>query len=295
MPLLGAHVSVAGGLPRAVERAVVHRCDAFQIFAKNANQWRGRTLPPEEAAAFRAAVAAAGLPPVVSHASYLINLAARSPGLRSQSIAAMADELERARALGLFGVVLHPGSYTDGREDDGIALIADALVQLIDRCDRGGPMVILEQTAGQGTSIGATFEHLAAIIARMNGDPQVGVCLDTCHLLAAGYDIRSVQGYARTFDRFDGLLGFDRLKVFHLNDSKKPLGSRVDRHEHIGKGHVGLATFRRLLNDKRFVHLPMLLETPKAGDGRPTGPIVADRFDERNLRALRKLVDEVTR
>jgi deoxyribonuclease IV len=291
MPLLGAHVSVAGGLPRAVERAIVHQCDAFQIFAKNASQWRGRATPSAEADAFRAAVTAAGLAPVVSHASYLINLAARNPTLRTQSVAAMRDEIERARALGLFGVVLHPGSYTDGDEASGIDLIAEALLDLLGSGD--GPRVLLEQTAGQGTALGATFEQLALIIAKTHHHRRIGICLDTCHLFAAGYDLRSKRGYAETVDRFNGLIGFERLQLFHLNDSKKPLGSRVDRHEHIGAGHLGLTAFRRVLNDPRFSHLPMLIETPKAGDGKPTGPIAPDRFDERNLGTLRRLTSRV--
>jgi deoxyribonuclease-4 len=289
MPRLGAHVSVAGGLPRAVERAVVHGCDAIQIFAKNANQWRGRELPPDEIEAFRGAVRKAGVAPVVSHASYLINLASRARTLRQQSIDAMADEMKRARALGLLGVVLHPGSYTDGDETRGIDLIAEALAGLLAR-QKKGPLVLLEQTAGQGTSIGARFEQLAGIISRMNGDARIGVCLDTCHLFAAGYDLRSADGYADTFARFDGVIGFERLKVFHLNDSKKPLGSRIDRHEHIGDGHLGLAAFARLVNDARFADLPMLLETAKAHEGRPTGPIDIDRCDERNLGTLRALL-----
>jgi deoxyribonuclease-4 len=292
MPRLGAHVSVAGGLPRAVARAVVHQCDAIQIFAKNANQWRGRQLPADEIDAFRAAVRQAGIAPVVSHASYLINLASRARALRQQSIDAMADEMERARALGLFGVVLHPGSYTDGDETSGIDLIAEALTGLLGaQKPHQGPMILLEQTAGQGTSIGARFEQLAGIITRMNFDARVGVCLDTCHLFAAGYDLRSAAAYAQTFDQFDGVIGFERLKVFHLNDSKKPLGSRIDRHEHIGDGHLGLAAFERLLNDPRFSDMPMLLETAKAHDGRPTGPVEVDRYDERNLRTLRRLLN----
>jgi deoxyribonuclease-4 len=291
MPRLGAHLSVAGGLPRAVARAVVHRCEAMQIFAKNANQWRGRLLPGDEIDAFRAAVREAGVAPVVSHASYLINLASRHRTLRRQSIEAMADEMERARALGLLGVVLHPGSYTDGDEAGGIDRIAEALTGLLSgRGSETGPLVLLEHTAGQGTSIGARFEHIAGIISGMNADPRVGVCLDTCHLFAAGYDLRSAAAYARTFDEFEGVIGFERLKVVHLNDSKKPLGSRVDRHEHIGDGHLGLAAFERLLNDPRFADMPMLLETAKASEGRPSGPIEIDRYDERNLSTLRGLL-----
>jgi deoxyribonuclease-4 len=289
VPLLGAHMSVAGGLTRAVERAVVHRCDAFQIFAKNANQWRGRVLPREEIREFRARVKAAGIGPVVSHGSYLINVATTNPVLRQQSMEAMGDELDRAEALGLLGVVLHPGAYTIGSEAEGLTLIADALLELLRARRRGRTMILLEQTAGQGTALGATFEQLASIIAKMNDHRRVGVCLDTCHLIAAGYDICSPEGYASTFAQFGRLVGFDRLKVFHMNDSKKPLGSRVDRHEHIGQGHLGLEPFRRIVNDRRFRDLPMLLETPK-GEGKPTGPIAVDPLDERNLNTLRELM-----
>jgi deoxyribonuclease IV len=282
-------MSVAGGLPRAVERAVIHRCDALQIFAKNANQWRGRELPREEIREFRARVKAAGIGPVVSHASYLINLASTNQALRQQSLHAMGDEIDRAEALGLLGVVLHPGAYTIGSEADGLTLIADALLDLLRARSRGKTMILLEQTAGQGTALGATFEQLASILAKMNDHRRVGVCLDTCHLIAAGYDICSPEGYASTFTQFGRLVGFDRLKAFHMNDSKKPLGSRVDRHEHIGQGHLGLEPFRRIVNDRRFRHLPMLLETPK-GEGKATGPIAIDPLDEQNLNALRALV-----
>ena len=291
MPRLGAHMSVAGGLPRAVERAVLHRCAALQIFAKNANQWRGRTLAPEEIREFRARVRAVGIGPVVSHASYLINLATTNAALRLQSLEAMGDELDRAEALGLLGVVLHPGCYTLGSEAEGLQLIADGLLELLRARRRGRTMILLEQTAGQGTALGATFEQLASIIAMMKDHRRVGVCLDTCHLIASGYDLCSPEGYASTFTQFGRLVGFDRLKVFHMNDSKKPLGSRVDRHEHIGEGCLGLEPFRRIVNDRRFRDLPMLLETPKE-DGCARGAIQVDRLDERNLNVLRSLMSE---
>ncbi len=283
-------MSVAGGLPRAVERAVVHRCDALQIFAKNASQWRGRLIPREEVREFRARIKAAGIDPVVSHASYLINLATTSPALRRQSLEAMGDEIDRAESLGLMGVVLHPGCFTAGSEAEGLSLIAEGLLELLRARRRGKTLILLEHTAGQGTALGATFEQLASIIAKMNDHRRVGVCLDTCHLLASGYDLCSPEGYASTFTQFGRLVGFDRLKAFHLNDSKKPLGSRVDRHEHIGQGFLGLEPFRRIVNDRRFRDLPMLLETPK-GEGKATGPITVDPADERNLDTLRGLLE----
>src|SRR5712691_144297 len=248
MPRLGAHMSVAGGLPRAVDRAMMHHCDALQIFAKNASQWRGRLVSREEIREFRAKVKASGIGPVVSHASYLINLATTSAALRQQSLDAMGDELDRAEALGLMGVVLHPGCYTHGSEAEGLELVAEGLLELLRQRRRAKTMILLEQTAGQGTALGATFEQLASIIAKMNDHRRVGVCLDTCHLLAAGYDICSPEGYAETFKQFGRLVGFDRLEVLHLNDSKKALGSHVDRHEHIGRGFVGIEAFRRLVN-----------------------------------------------
>ena len=283
-------MSVAGGLPRAVERAIAHRCDALQIFAKNASQWRGRVVPPEEIREFRAKVRASGIHPVVSHASYLINLATTNAALRQQSFDAMGDELDRAEALGLLGVVLHPGCYTIGCEADGLELIAENLLELLRARRRGNTMVLLEHTAGQGTSLGTTFEQLASIIAKMNDHRRVGVCLDTCHLIASGYDIATPEGYASTFRQFDRLVGFERLKMFHLNDSKKPLGSRIDRHEHIGEGCLGLEPFRRIVNDRRFRDLPMLLETPKT-EGRSPTQIQVDPLDERNLNALRDLIE----
>ena len=282
-------MSVAGGLPRAVDRAIAHRCEALQIFAKNANQWRGRVLPKEEIREFRSKIRASGIGPVVSHASYLINLASTSAPLREQSLEAMGDELDRAEALGLLGVVLHPGCYTIGSEAGGLTLIADGLLSLLKARCRGKTMVLLEHTAGQGTALGATFEQLASIIGKMNDHRRVGVCLDTCHLLASGYDLCTPEGYASTFKQFGRLVGFDRLKVFHMNDSKKPLGSRVDRHTHIGEGHVGLEAFRRIVNDPRFRRLPMLLETPKT-EGRSPTRVELDQFDERNLATLRSLV-----
>lgn len=290
MPRLGAHLSIAGGLPRAVDRAAASRCEALQIFTKSAGQWRGRELPREEIALFRRRVEETGIRPVVAHNSYLINLAAASPALRAQSIAALGDELDRAESLGLDGLVMHPGSYTSGTEEEGLRLIGDALASLLAERPRTKTMVLLEHTAGQGTNLGHRFEHLAAMLDRVGGSPRVGVCLDTCHLLAAGYDLCSEEGYEETFRQFARSVGLDRIRVFHLNDSKKPCGSRVDRHEHIGKGCLGLEPFRRLLNDARFRGLPMLLETPKLETAESKRRSDADPWDARNLRTLRKLM-----
>ena len=280
-------MSTAGGLPRAVERAVLHGCEALQIFTKSPGQWRARPLPPEEIRLFRRNAEHARLRPLVAHASYLINLAARGEPLRTQSIASLGEELDRADALGLLGLVVHPGACTGGSDAEGLRLIAQALEKVFRGRRRGRALVLLEHTAGTGRVLGHRFEHLALVLERMRNPRRVGVWLDTCHLLAAGYDITTDAGYAATFADFDRLVGFDRLHGFHMNDSKRPLGSRIDRHEHIGKGHVGLEPFRRLLRDARFAPLPMLLETPKT-EGRGARPQI-DPLDAMNLRTLREL------
>lgn len=286
---IGAHMSVAGGIAKAVDRAVVHGCEALQIFTKNASQWKGKPLDPHDVAAFRTRVAESGLTPVVSHASYLINLATTSALLRRQSIEAFVDELDRAETLGLLGVVIHPGTCTAGTEADGLRLIAQAIEDAFTRRPDGRTMVLLEHTAGQGRTLGYRFEHLAAIVDHLHGSPRVGVCLDTCHLLASGYDIASEEGYRDTFEAFGRIVGFDRLRVFHGNDSKKPLGSRVDRHEHIGEGCLGTEPFRRILTDPRFASLAMLIETEKSKGTERPGVIQTDPLDVKNLATLRAL------
>ena len=236
MPRLGAHLSIGGGLPRAVDRAVASRCEALQVFTKSAGQWRARVLPPDEIILFRRRVAETGIQPVVAHNSYLINIAAAAVPLRARSQAALEEEYDRAEALDLMGLVMHPGSHTTGTEEEGLRLIAAGLRDLLAGRRHSAPLILLEHTAGQGTNLGHRFEHLATILDLLDGSPRIGICLDTCHLLTAGYDIVSEDGYERTFSEFDRLIGLDRIKAFHLNDSKKPCGSRVDRHEHIGKG-----------------------------------------------------------
>jgi deoxyribonuclease-4 len=292
---IGAHMSVAGGVSKAVDRAELHGCEALQIFCKNASQWKGKSLDHGEIGRFRRRVDETSLAPVVSHASYLINLATTDPLLRAQSIDALIDELDRAYLLGLLGVVIHPGTCTAGSEEAGLALIAEAVRVAFKARPRRKTMVLFEHTAGQGRTLGYRFEHLAALIDHLDGSPRAGVCLDTCHLIAAGYDITTDVGYDATFALFDRLVGIDRLKAFHGNDSKRPCGSRVDRHEHIGDGCLGLSPFRRLMHDPRFAGLPILIETEKSnGSARPHA-IVADAFDLRNLgtlRALRKSQDE---
>lgn len=285
-------MSAAGGVIRAVERAVLHECEALQLFTKNNARWVGKPIDPDSARRFREAVEAAGLDPVVSHASYLINLAAAPGGsgnVRGKSIDAFVDELQRARLLGLMGVVVHPGVAAPGATDDeAAALVADAIRAALARLPDDAPRVLLEHTAGQGRAIGHRFEHLAAILGQVDDPDRLGVCLDTCHLLAAGYDIASAEGYAETIAAFDRLIGLDRLKVIHANDSKRRLGSHLDRHEHIGAGFVGLDGFCRLLHDARLSHLAMVIETHKT-PGVCDHPKAArhDPLDWRNLTALR--------
>jgi deoxyribonuclease-4 len=286
---IGAHMSVAGGVSKAVDRAELHGCEALQIFAKNANQWRGAPLARDEVRRFRARLDATGIEPVVSHASYLINLATADPALRDQSIAALVDELDRAWTLGLLGVVIHPGTCTSGSEEEALVLVAAAVRAAWRAHPRQRTMILFEHTAGQGRTIGHRFEHLAAILAHLDGSPRAAVCLDTCHLVAAGYDLMTETGYRETFAAFERLVGLDRLRVFHANDSKRPLGSRVDRHAHVGEGVLGLEPFRRLLHDPRFRGLPLLIETEKAVATTKPNTIVEDPYDARNLATLRAL------
>ncbi len=293
MPRLGAHLSIGGGLPRAVDRAVVSRCETLQIFTKSAGMWRARPLPDAEIAEFRQKVRRSGITPVFAHNSYLINVAAANPILRRQSLDALWEELLRADALGLHGLIMHPGAYIGGTEADGLRRIAGALGELLSR-RRVKPRILLEHTAGQGSNLGHRFEHLATILDGVKWSARVGVCLDTCHLIAAGYDIVTEAGYRETFRELDAIVGLDRVKVFHLNDSKRPCGSRVDRHEHIGQGCLGLETFRRLLNDRRFRNSPMLLETPKDDERErrrsARAPLEVDPYDAMNLATLRSLI-----
>jgi deoxyribonuclease-4 len=268
---LGAHMSIAGGVDRALERGASIGCDAIQIFLKNNMQWRGRKLTPGEIERFRQRTM-----PVFAHSCYLINLAAPNAGVRQRSIAALVDEIERATALDVPFIVMHPGAHLGSGETAGLKTVARSLDEAF-RATRKSPVKIaLETTAGQGSNLGYRVEHLDAILQISRHPSRLAVCVDTCHLFAAGYDIRTRQGYESV------MKSLSRLPVvaFHLNDSKKPLGARVDRHEHIGKGHIGLAGFRRVLRDPRWRHLPMVLETPKGEDLRE---------DVENLRALRSL------
>lgn len=274
MPLFGAHLSIAGGLHNAVAAAIALGCETVQIFTKNASQWKAKPLVDDEVRTFRSAVANAGLKYPTAHDSYLINLAAPDDTLYRKSIEAFIDELERAEALGLSYLVMHPGAHTGSGEDAGLARIVTALDEVQSRTRGYAVKVLLENTAGQGSTLGYKFEHLAAILNRVKDASQLGVCFDTCHAFAAGYALTTAADYTETFERFEDSIGLDCLKLFHVNDSVKPLGSRVDRHAGLGLGKIGLAAFERLASDPRFREHPMILETPKEdNDGNPMDPV----------------------
>jgi deoxyribonuclease IV len=265
---LGAHMSIAGGMETAVERAVAAGATALQVFTKSSNQWAARPFSHGEPGRFRAAVRAAGLTGVVAHGSYLINLCSPDDALWERSIEACALELERSGALGIPWLVTHPGGHMGRGEDFGIGRMAEAIDRIHARVAGREASLALETTAGQGTILGHRFEQIAAIIARLADPGRLGVCLDTCHVFAAGYDLRTPTTYDGTLRRFDDAIGLDRLIAVHVNDSKQGLGSRVDRHEHVGRGHLGLEAFRSLMNDPRLTRVPLVLETPKGDDGR---------------------------
>jgi deoxyribonuclease-4 len=262
----GAHMSISGGLHKAFGHGERAGCDTIQIFSKNQQQWRGKPLTEEDIAQFKAERERTGFGPIVVHDSYLINLASPKDELWQKSIAAFADELERCGTLGIPYLVTHPGAHTGSGEEAGLRREAEALNRLFDAGVGEGVTVLLETTAGQGSCLGHRFEHLARLIELTRRPERVGVCVDTCHILAAGYDIRTPDACAATFEEFDRVVGIERIKAFHLNDSQKDLGSRVDRHAHIGQGCVGLEGFRAIVNDQRFAGLPMILETPKGDD-----------------------------
>lgn len=263
---LGAHQSIAGGLENAIAAAVRDGCESVQIFTRNQSQWRARPLDDERVERFRQAVGAWAVPRerLLVHDSYLINVCARDRTLRRKSLAALIEELERCAALGLGYLVMHPGAHMGQGESRGLDLVARAVSQALDAMqDRPeSPCVLLENTAGQGTNLGYRFEHLRDLLGLIEPKDRVGICVDTQHAFAAGYDLSTEEGYARTFEEMDRIFGLDRVRAFHLNDSKRELGCRVDRHEHIGEGHIGRNCFRLLVNDRRFAELPGVLELP---------------------------------
>jgi deoxyribonuclease-4 len=264
--LVGAHMSVAGGVHRAFERGESIGCTAMQIFVRNARQWDARPLPPEQVVLFAKERRRTGIDRIVSHGSYLVNLASRDDALRRKSIAAVVEELERSELLELEGLVLHPGADDGGGEDDGLRRIAEGVDEVSRRTRGFRCRILLETAAGQGASLGWRFEQLARIRGAVKEPERVGWCLDTCHVFAAGYDLRTARAVRDTLDEFDRVCGADGLGAVHLNDSLVRLGSRRDRHAHIGEGAIGRAGFRALLRDARVRRVPVVLETPKGDD-----------------------------
>jgi deoxyribonuclease-4 len=282
MAILGAHMSIAGGYYKAVRKAAQCGCQCVQLFTKNSNQWRAKEITPDDADRFRTALLESRISHPIAHDSYLVNLASPDNALWRKSIDAFVIELRRAETLGIPYVVTHPGAYTTSSEARGLTRIVRALDE-VHRQTRGIPaQCLLETTAGQGSSLGWRFEHLASILDRVKDPDRLGICFDTCHVFAAGYPFGTKKEYAETMRAFDAAVGLDRIKAFHLNDSRRPLGSRVDRHAHIGRGEMGREPFRRLLTDRRFRDTPMYLETPK---GEEDGV----DLDVINLRLLRRM------
>jgi deoxyribonuclease-4 len=281
---LGSHMSVAGGLENAFFAGKRVGCNCLQIFVKNQRQWRAPPLGKDQITAYKGAERETGLSPVVAHASYLLNLASPEATTRKKSIAAMVDELERCEALGVSALVFHPGAHMKDTLQAGMVRVAKSLDEVHRTCAGFRTMILLESTAGQGSAIGYRFAQLGAILDGAREPDRLGICLDTCHLFAAGYDFRKAEGYAAMIDEMDCAVGVATIRCIHMNDSKKKLGSRVDRHDHIGKGKIGKQGFAHFVNDKRWHGIPMILETPKGKDGRGT------EFDKVNLKRLRGLV-----
>jgi len=273
-------MSISGGVDKAVDRGREVDCETIQIFTRTPRQWKMREFSQEEVDEFKRKREETGINPVFAHDTYLINLASPDEELWRRSMAVFEDELARCDALGLPFLVVHPGSHVGQGEEAGLARIAEALSLVLAKKLRYRAQIVLEITAGQGDTLGYSFQQLARLIELTEGGEALGICFDTCHAFVAGYEIRTPEGYDTTFHELNELIGLERLKVFHLNDAKGDLGSRLDRHEHIGKGRLGLEPFRMLLNDERFRGLPMVLETPK-------GPKMEE--DKENLRVLRSL------
>lgn len=279
----GTHASASGGVDKAFQRAVDVGSTSMQLFTKNERQWKTKPLDPDVIDRFHEERERTGIRQVVSHASYLINLASPKDDLIEKSMGGMTEELERANVLGVQGVVLHPGAHTGSGEEAGILKIAESMNRLHDQLPDITSLTLLETTAGQGTVLGRTFEQIAEIIDKLEAKDRVGVCLDTCHIFTAGYDIRTAEGYTDVIDTFDRVIGINLLRAIHVNDSKMPFASNKDRHEHIGEGEIGPEAFRMLVNDKRLADLPGILETEKDPDG---------ENDRKNLKVLRDLVEK---
>ena len=282
MDYLGAHMSISGGIHLAIDRGVQAGCGVIQVFTQNASQWRGKEVTEADTLLFREKWRESGLCDIVSHDIYLVNLGAPPGEVRDKSLAAFREEMVRCARLGIDKIVMHPGAHTGDGEETGCRRIIEAFDFLFDAVPEFTGTVLLETTAGQGSNLGYRFEQLQAIMTGSAFPGRFGICLDTCHVFAAGYDLATREGYDRTFAEFDRIIGLERLRAFHVNDSKKGLSCRVDRHEHIGRGAMGLAPFRFLMNDHRFEKIPKILETPKGE---------SDEMDAVNLKALRDLIE----
>jgi deoxyribonuclease IV len=267
---LGSHLSVAGGVSNAVTGAIQLDLESLQIFTKNASRWEQKPTDPEEVDRFLARREEWGKEkPVLSHDSYLINLASGDRVLREKSIAALRDELERARILELDGVVMHPGAHVGDGVEKGLQRVAEALRCILDETPEGSTRFLLENTAGGGTTLGRSFEELAIVLEGVDAPERMGVCLDTCHMFAAGYDIRKPAGCKAMTEEIDSVIGAEQVRCWHFNDSKGTCGSHLDRHQHIGQGELGVSPFRQILKDERFFGVPKILETPKKDDMDP--------------------------
>lgn len=265
--ILGAHESISGGFTRAIRDGLEDGCRCIQIFTKNQTQWKEPAIDEEKIEAFKRERKKAKINFVLCHDSYLVNLASNNAETRRRSLDALLHEMDRCERLALDYLVIHPGSHMNQGEEKGLELIAHGLSEVLRAFRKAGTRILLETTAGQGSCLGYTFEHLAWLIKNTRGGKKIGVCFDTAHTFAAGYDFRSPQEYKKTFAAFDKTVGLKKLLAFHFNDSKKDLGTRVDRHEHIGKGFLGSEPFRRLLTDRRFAGVPTVLETPPLPGG----------------------------
>lgn len=280
--LLGAHFSIAGGLDQALYKAAFYQCSALQMFTKNANTWKERYLTPSDIDRFKKAQSETGLTQIASHTSYLINLATDEKKKHFLSFNALKQELIRSSTLGIPYVVLHPGFSMGSSEASGIQRIADNINAIFTEIPHSNTRLLLETTAGQGSGLGHRFEQIRSMMNRIENKKRIGVCLDTCHIFAAGYDIRTEVSYKKTIEQFDSIIGLANLYFIHLNDAKKDLGTRIDRHEHIGLGLIGPDAFKYFMNDKLFIHIPKVIETPKFKGGKD--------MDTINLERLRGLV-----
>jgi len=284
-PLIGAHVSIGGGVENAPANGAAVGCVCIQIFTKNSRRWSAPPLTDESADAFKRSCKETAIGPVIGHTGYLINLAANDKAIHAKSFGSFLDELDRSRRLDLPALVVHPGAHGGAGEKTGLRRVATDINKLIDRTPDSNVKILIETTAGQGSCLGYRFDQIAEIISRVKRESRVGVCFDTSHVFAAGYDLRTEDACGRVLEEFDRVIGLNRLNAFHFNDSKSDFASRVDRHEHIGYGKIGDAPFRFILHDDRFKDLPKILETPK---GKKNGT----EWDIINLRRLRRLAAE---